>query len=576
MIFFRNLTKYAPLITLCATPAIAADVHWRVVLSSGDSGISLPSLPANHSYVTNFGNDEGGAGLANSGGGLLGFQVDPANSITPDGNWLETGSGFKQFAGVAATGALGPNRSGTESGDVFRALLYSDTFDGSTRAFGGRANAPSDSADDATLGIWQFDGRSNVEFARVNTDGPLGPNLGSGIVYKALHNVNDTSYDVGVRSLSNRRVVFAGRVGATGTLGNDGLSVYTPGAGNKVCLLNASTDDQTGPGVVNYAFNGLGATLTVSQRGEVYASASTARVAGTGPSGLGGIWQFCDGSPKPGVLTSVAGPYGPHFAGNDTAVFGTDDNGLWPYVAPTEPGSYFFSSGGRLAPNGTTYFGLFHHSDAQQTNTPLLLENSDDSTGYGPHVAGHVFHNAVIPYVIAASGEYGVLRANIAPPGASSADITGLWRLTTDGSVQPAALGGEAPVSGRTWDGTFYKFTVFDDGEIVTLAETRNTATSATSISWWRLAIGAAPVEILKVGDLVDVPTASGVVATAITAISPYYRLGLPASAGRDTWFTANGEIIAANVSLQGHPNATLLIRGQAARPDYIFATGND
>jgi hypothetical protein len=579
---FRRLAACTPYLALCAGPAMASDVHWRVALSSDDDAISMPSLPADHTYVTNYGSDEGGAGLANSGDGLLGFQLAPYNSGA-DGNWYESGIGFRQYAGVGATGALGPNRSGSESGDVFRALYYADTFDGGTRAFGARANAPSADAGDATLGIWQSDGAHNVEFARVGTDGPLGPNLGSGMIYTALHNVNDTSYDVGVRSLNNRRVMFAGRIGATGTLGSDGLSVYTPGSGNTPCLLSGSTDDQTGPGIVNYVFPsgiGISATMTVSPRGEAYASDYVTRVGGTGPSSLDGIWQFCDGAPKPGVLTGVTGPYGPHLPGNDAAVFGTDNNGLWGYVAPSEPGSYFFSSGGRLTPNGTTYFGLFHHDAAQQVNNPLLFENQDDSTGYGPHVSGHVFHDAVIPYVIAASGKYGALRADIAPTGSSSADSTGLWRLTTDGGVQPVAIGGDtgayAPAPGRTWDGNFYKFTVFDDGEIVTLAETEDTATSTTSRSCWRLAVGAAPVEILKVGDLVDVPTASGIVATAVTSIDPYYRLGLPAAAGRDTWFSANGDIIAADITLQGHQFATLLIRGQAARPDYIFAAGTD
>lgn len=585
----HGLGWFALCALLCVHPAAASDVRWRVALDDGDPNISIPGFPAQHSFETDFGNDEGGAGLANAGGGLLGFQTATyVNFATPDGNWYERSTGMMQYAATGVTGALGPNRIGTESGDVFRVLYYGDTFDGGTRAFSATANNPAASANDATMGIWQFDGTKNIEIARVGTDGPLGPNLGSGVVYTALQNVYESGFNGDVRSLDNRRVMFAGRIGQSGASGNDGLSVYTPGVGNTPCLLPGSTDPSGNPGITNYVFNtGAGnitVTMTVSPRGEAYALASASRVQGApqvGPNAFAGIWQFCDGSPKPGVLTGFSGQYGPNFPGG-TAVFGGDGNGLWQYVAPSTPGSYFFTSGGLMSTqNGAPRFlGVFHHDAVQSVNTPIFLHNSDDSTGYGPHIAGHVFYTNLVPYNIAASGRYGVVRTNIAPTGSSTADATGLWRFTTDGNVQPVAIGGNtgayAPAPGRTWDGTFYKFTVFDDGEIVTLARTNNTAASTTSISWWRLAPGAAPVEILKVGDLVDVPTPGGVVAKAVTSISPYYREGLPSAASRDTWFTADGRILAADVALSGYPNTTLLIRGQAARPDYIFATGND
>jgi len=558
---------FCALASAAAQPAaVAADAGWHVVVSSSNNGIALPQLPTGHYPF--------GVALGDRGGGTMGFQLAPSTGLYADGNWLLRGSVLAPYAQVGATGALGPGRSGAESTHVFRGLYYGDSIGEGPRAFGATANDPADSPDDASQGIWLWDGTRNVEVARLGRDDVLGPGLGSGVVYKSLHNV-DSADDIDVRSLPNRRVLFAGRIGTDSTLGSDGLSVYTPGSGNTPCLLQGSTDPSLSPGLGASTFAGISPSFAVSPLGEVY---SYAYLAANGTGLSDGIWQLCDGAPRAAVLSGVSDAYGPGLG--DTAVFGGDGNGLRSFLAPSLPGSFYFTSGGRMSTTSgaPTFLGLFHHDGAQHRNVPIMLDNSEGT--YGPQIAGYVFHTAVVPYSVRAAGKYAALLTDMSPVGNSSSFTGGLWRLSADGTIEPVAISGDtaayAPAAGRIWNGTYYRFAVFDNGDIVTLADTKNTANSTTAISWWRLSRGAAPVEILKVGDTVQVPTPSGVVGKVVTDIDPTYVIGLPSLAGRDTFFTANGDILTSDLTIQDFSNTTIVVRGAVARPDYLFASGND
>lgn len=552
-----------------AISAQAAEVRWRVVVSSSDAGISLPQLPATRIPI--------GVRLADGGAGMLGFQLAPNGSSTrPTGNWFEHGGILSPYATLDTAGALGPGRGGAESTHVFRVLYRGgDSAGAGARAFGGTANDPADPAGDASLGVWLWDGAKNTEIARYGVDGTLGPGL-SGYVYKGFHNTDDTDNDVAAWTLPNRRVVFAGRIGTPSSLGSDGLSVNLPGRGNSACLLQGSLDPNLAPGVGGAVFSGgIGARVSISPRGEVYANA----FASNGQTGwsASGIWQFCDGAPRAAVLTGASDDYGPGFP-NGTAVFGGDSNGLRNNIAPSIAGGFYFSSGGRMstAAGAPTFFGLFHHDGHR--NHPMVLQN--DTGAYGPRIDGYVFSDYRVPYDFKAAGPYAALSIPISPVDDASTDYPGLWRISAGGTVEPVAVSGEIsayrPAPNRIWNGTFYRYAIFDNGDIVTLAATKNTSDSSTAVSWWRLSRGTAPVEILKVGDLVDVPTPSGVVAKAVTAIDPTFLLALPAPAGTDTFHTANGSVLTGDVSLQDFGNTTVVLRAQAARPDYLFADDFD
>lgn len=563
LFLLRLLVLLMSLIAFCP---VANAIQWQVVLSAGNPALSQSPLPATRAYIR--------AGLGNAAGALLGFQLAPSAGDLATGNWFEHDSIFTEYAASNTGGSLGPGRGGAQSADVFRQLFYGDSAGSSTRAFGAKAGDPGTSISNATTGIWLWNGTGNVEIARIGVDDILGPGLGSGIVYKSLHNT-DSQDDVDVRMLPQGRVLFAGNIGSTNGNGQNSLSVYAPGQGNRPCMLQASTDANYGPGIMA-KFSGLGANVTVSPQGDVYdlANVSATDQSPPGFHGAVGIWQFCDGAPRVAVLTGTTTEYGPDLA-DAGATFGGELTGLQAQIAPGQSGSFYFTSGGRYS-DSTTFLGLFQHDEVSGHNLPILLEGEQGTLG--PHIEGFVFHANTVPYHVLAAGRYAVLETTIVPAGASSPLTRGLWRISADDSALPVAIAGNtgvyAPASGRTWTGNFYKSAVFDNGDIVTLAETQNSANAGKTISWWRLGIAAAPVEILKVGDLVQVPSAGGMVDEPVTAIHASVSLSPPTSAGRDTWYSANGTILVDGATVQGHENQTLLIRGVAARTDEIFEDG--
>ena len=562
-VFLRALVA---LLSLIAFLPHAEAVDWQVVLSAGNPAISQPPLPGTRAIT--------GAGLGSSAGGLLGFQLAPAAGLLATGNWVERGLGLTQYAAVNTTGSLGPARSGAQSADVFRQLFYGDSTGSTTRAFGAKAGDTSSSISNASAGIWLWNGSSNVEIARVGVDDILGPGLGAGIVYKNLHNTTSQD-DIDVRMLPHGRVLFAGNIGSADTNGQNSLSIHVPDQGNQPCMLQSSTEPNYAPGIIAI-FSGLGPNVTVDPLGNVYDSAIVSATDQSPPGfyGATGIWQFCDGPPRVTVLTGTTSDYGPALA-DSGATFGGDANGLQAQIAPGESASFYFTSGGKYS-NSTTFLGLFHHNNDVGRNLPILLQ--DQQGALGPQIDGAVFHAATTPYHVLAAGHFAVLETTIAAAGTSSPLTHGLWRITDDASAVPIAIaddtGAYAPTAGRTWTGNFYKYAVFDNGDIVTLAQTRNTTDASTTISWWRLGMASAPVEILKIGDQVQIPTTAGLVSKPVTAIHASVSASPPPSAGRDVWYSANGTIVIDGVTLQGYENMSLQIRGLAARADEIFKDG--
>ncbi len=562
----RLLSAFAMSLTIFSSFAGASDVEWKLALSSSNAGVSQPQLPDSHALVH--------ARLADAGSGLLGFQLRPIGSQTVDGNWFEHGAIFSRYAALNEVGSLGPGRSGAESSHVFRRLYDGDSIGAGINAFGATASAPGAANAGISQGVWVSDGSHNTEIARVGSDGALGPGLGNGVYYKNLHHVDSTE-DIDVRMLPDGRVLFAGRIGTDSNLGADGLSLYEPGSGNRPCMLSGASDSEFGPGIAA-KFNSPGARPSVSPRGEVYdyATLSSTPTSPPGFYGAQGFWQFCDGAPRLAVLTGVVGEFGPGLSDNG-ARFGGELNGLNALSAPGQPGSFYFTSGGRMSDN-TIFLGLFLHDRALGRNVPILLE--DDDNTYGPQIPGFVFNTATIPYHVVGAGKYAVLNTSILATGTTSPRTYGLWRLVAGGNVEPVAIadntGAYAPASGRVWTGTFYEYAVFDSGDIVTLAETRNVSNASTANSWWRLRPGETPVEILKVGDLVQVSTPSGVINKAVTSID--HASSITPSQGRDTWYSANGTIIVNDITIQGFAGISQSVRGVAARSDLIFANDFD
>lgn len=534
---------------LAAMPARAeTDVAWRLVMAN-DSRVVLPQLLP-PSEVINYDH----VAMADSGAGLLGFTASmTASSLNL---WAQRGNGLVPYAEVGAGGATGPGRSGGESGHTFTRLApIFDSIGTGARVFSGYAGA---SAASASEGMWQWNGVRNVEFVRVFTDGPLGPGMGPDWRYTALNNVG---FEPIVIALPHRRALFPGRVARpdqADNSGDDSWSMYTPGAGNRPCLLQDSTAPDFAPGVAGTTFSDVSRRVGVSRRGEIYAAATLFDT----HNYYIGIWQFCDGAPRVVALEGASGELGPGLADSTVTFYDVED-----YLSPSVAGGFYFSARTGTSPNVTR--GVFHHHGNR--NEPILQEGVTGAAG--PQIAGHIFQTPHYPHDLKAAGPYAALKSSISPASDTSQRIGGLWRLTPDQGIQPVAIEGDsgsyAPPNGGVWY-DFHQFAVFDNGDIVAAIS----VDTSSNISLWRFRIGQPPVEILKVGDVVAVPTTSGTVNASITGIS------VPGSfeyvpGGYDDWSSANGEIIV-RVGLQGFNGNTYYVRGVAARPDYLFADDFD
>lgn len=534
---------------LLATPSAraAGDVTWRLVMAK-DPRVVLAQLPPPSQVVVydHF-------SIADGGAGQLGFTA--AMTASSLNLWTQRGTQLVPYAEIGVGGATGPGRSGSESGDTFTRLApIFDSIGTGTRVFSAQAGA---SAATASEGLWQWDGTRNVEFAREFDDGPLGPGMGPDWRYTALNNVGS---EPTVIALPHRRALFTGRVARPDQADNDGddsWSVYRPGAGNRPCMLQDSADPDFAPGLAGTTFADVSYRVGVSRHGEIYAAATLFDT----HNYFTGLWQLCDGAPRIAALQGATGALGPGFADPTVTFHDIED-----YLSPSVPGGFYFSARAGATPN--LMQGVFHHGDNR--NKPILQENVTGATG--PQIAGYVFHTQRYPHDLKAAGRYAALKSSIAPSGATSPLRNGLWRLTPEG-VQPVAIegdtGGYAPPNGGTWY-AFHQYAVFDNGDLVAAAS----VDTSSDISLWRFRIGQPPVEILKVGDLVTVPTTGGPVDAAVTG------LGVPgtvdyAPGGYDDWSTANGEVIV-RVGLQGFDGSTYYLRGTAARPDYLFADDFD
>jgi len=532
--------------------AATAAPDWRVVVADSDSGLVLPSLlPSATAFDLEW------VSLANAGNGALGFARD-AGSSNPYALWAERSGVLAPFAENMATGALGPGRAGAEAGHVFRVLYQKQDASGQAhRVFGARAGEPTQPTDAATYGVWLWNGASNTEIARLNTEGTLGPGFGPGVAFTYLGPTTTTAFPR-ARALPGQRVLFDATV--TGSL--RAVIMHEAGVGNRGCLLEDSTDPAYSPGFGSAVFydNGgsylIGAPV-VGARGEVYVVSG---VRENGTNGRG-IFALCRGAPQVFARTAVTGSLGPGMS--DTSFMFSE----FAAVRPAHAGAFYFW-GAVTSPAGSTSGGFLH---ADGHNTPVYLINTEGA--YGPGYTGYVFNSTSAPAELAAAGRYGLLRTTIKPL-AGTTSITGLWRLAPGASPEPLAIIGDtgayAAAPGRPWR-TFHRTAILDSGEVLLLAEVGN----PTERGVWRLRSGAAPVRELGVGDLVKVPTSAGLAERAVTGISEF-DLTSPENLGEDGWASGNGTVVV-RVFVTGVPtSAQAYVRGFAGRAESLLAEGFD
>lgn len=540
---FRRLLPLLACSLATASHAQPTGTAWRVVAADSNASLVLPQLPSGVVFdVTRVRlNDATGA-----------VSLGLTNTSHTARLWTERNGQLAPVMDLATAGALGPGRTGGEAGHIFRAVWFKqDGSQGGHSVFAARAGEATQPVDAATFGLWLWNGQRNTEVGRVNSPGALAPGFASDVLFTAFGNTTANTYP-DAQLLANGRVLIP----ATVTGSRAAVTQHIPGHGNQGCALENSTDPDWSPDIsADDYFFGLGSatfgTPVVGATAEVYMAADY-RVGTSGTRR--GIFRICDGAPRSLARTGEQGAFGPGLS-DTSATFTELDR-----VRPATPGEVFFWGRGNGA--GGAFIGGFHHANG--LNRPLWLNGTDGA--YGPGYTSYSFNQTGVPIMFAA-GQYAVLNTTIRPA-AGTTSIRGLWRLRPGHSPEPVAIVGDtgsfAPAPGRAWR-SFELTTILDSGEILTLAEVSNPV--ATGV--WRLRPGAAPERILAVGDLVSVPTATGVVERAITSISAsYFDDTTPL---HDSWVSRQGDVMA-RVNVQGiTTTAQLFVRGRPGHADRMF-----
>lgn len=539
----KTFLAAAVAVLLGQNPAVAQSVPWRAVIGD-NSGVTVPGLPAANRGVT----DEL---LGDLGKGYVGVRITSPDSA--QGYWAMKQGSWTQYTKYGVTGAQGPGRTGTDATHVFLSINSGGSGAGADgqRVFIARAGAP-DNTNTATWGLWRWDTTKNVEIARGATDAdPLGPHLGDDWVFQ---NDSSTSFQ-GARAMNGGQVLIDAFVTSPTNATRRYLAKSVPGQPMLPCAMKDSTDRALAPNLTDgdtfdtsWGFS----DITVTPDNRVYAEldASNSRV---------GIWELCSGAPRAVIVNNETGARGPDI-GIGTAVF----TGFNP-VHPGQPGSLYFFANFRPTPSDTSRTGLFHHDGA--SSKPLAM--NDDAGVYGPNWRGTTW-NSFDTSSLTSAGEYTAFQAQVRS--SDGGNPWGLWRVRAGGTPQLVAIRGineTGPEAGRQWD-TFYGNAVLANGDIIAQARTQPDSEYAL---WLLKNDGSAPRRILKAGQSVSVPTASGVVQAAV---SSYEVPGgaAPYSRGGDSWIGADGSLLI-SVSLATYGSA--MITALPSNPiDAIFANGFD
>jgi hypothetical protein len=524
--------------------ALAQNVPWRAVIGD-NSGVTVPGLPAGSRSVT----DEL---LGDLGKGYVSVRITSPD--TAQGYWAMKQGSWTQYTKIGVSGATqGPGRTGGEAGHVFSSINSGGSGAGADgqRVFIGRAGVPNDTTT-STWGVWRWDTTQNVEVARGNaSSGPLGPNIDADWAY-----LNQSDTFQGARAMNGGQVLVNAYVQSPTGASALYLAKSVPGEGMKPCALRNSTDRRMAPNLADgdtfnssWSFSNL--TLTPDNRVFGALSASGSRA---------GIWELCSGSgPVALVVDGETGARGPDI-GVATAVFTEFEP-----ANPGNPGSLYFFARFRPTSSDLSRLGLFWHDGT--SSKPLAM--NDTAGVYGPNWRGSTW-SSFDTGSLTSAGEYVAFQAQVATTDGGSP--SGLWRVRAGGTPQLVAIRGlneTGPEAGRQWD-VFYGNAVLANGDII--AEARTQPGNEYAV-WLLKNDGSAPRRVLKVGQSVSVPTASGVVQAAVTS----YEVPSGAaqySRGGDYWIGADGSLlINANVATYGAVTITALPSNPI---DKIFANGFD
>lgn len=542
------MSKKTPLaaalvVAFAAAPfAAAQDVPWRVVLGSSTT-ITMPGLPAASRSFT----DEL---IADTGAGRIGARLTGPDGS--EGYWALNQGNWTQYTKLGVAGAaLGPGRSGGEAAHVFLSVASGGSGAGADgqRAFIARAGLAGDTTS-ATWGVWRRNGSANVEVVRGLTDGALGPNLGANWVYQ-----NDSSA-FAARAMEGGRMLVNAYVTSPTGLSRLYLGKAGPGGAVVPCAMKNSTEATLAPGLAagdSFDTTWTFSDLSLTPAGLVYGSLHTNQ-------SRDGIWKLCEGAPQAIVVDDEPGARGPDI-GVSTAIF----TGFGA-AHPGDGGDFAFFATYRESSAASTRTGLFRHDAG---GNPALAMN--DAAGvHGPGWADGATWSSFDTASLTTAGDWAAFRATMHTSDGGSP--SGLWRVRAGASPELVALigltGDYGPEPNRTWD-NFYGNAVLSNGDIVVEARTQ----PGSEYAIWLLKADGTKRRVLKVGQVVSVPTASGSVQGSV---SSYDLPGgtAPYSRGGDYWIAADGSLLVdVNLVTYGHA----LITATPSNPvDLIFRNGFD
>ncbi len=490
-------------------------------------------------------------GVGNAGAGQFGFRV--ASPTALEGYWASRNGRFTRYTQVAVTGNLGPGRSGPESAHQFVSVNtgQGDASSDGQRAFMARAADPAN-PNAASYGLWRWNTTSNIEIARMETDGVLGPGLGAGFRFLSSAGFAEA------RMADGGVAVINALVNSPSNVQSQVLLKHVPGQANLACLQTGSTNPALSPGLTGtdtfQTFNAGLERVAVTTNGRVHARlvSSTLRE---------GIWELCNGAPRALAVTSETGIRGPD-VGIVSATF--VDVGL---TAPQPSGTLglIFLGQWRTGADATNRPGLFRFDGSGNRG----IAYTEASGFFGPNWLNSTWRSFNGDYFSVA----GMYTAIIATVNATDGGTpTGLWRIRAGERPQLIALlaisgAPYEPEPGRTWR-NFEAVAVLSNGDIVVEATTNPNSTK----DLWILRQGQAPRRLLSPGQTLSVPTAQGTTATALSTFD-LADGGARFSDGTDGWIGADGTLVL-SVNSTTFGRLHISQRLDLPSPDRVFKSG--
>ncbi len=274
------------------------------------------------------------------------------------GVWRVGDSGPQLVVRDRTTGEFGPNR-----GDESYQRLRDAALDPADNLF---VTSPVVSTNSEYEGIIRIDDGPDTVFVRTGSDGALGPQLGSGVVFS----------DVEGRPVGVNRILVSGKIGGTGIDSTNHEGFWVINEQNIELIARTGTDAVGGPNLGSGVVFARGATTPdivfpfISSAGNESETALVARVSGNtfDPNVSIGIW-FDDGSGlMPIAMTGESGPLGPNTSANE--VFSYFD-----HISLGGDGTLVFSGWVDDVESGASTSGLWMYD--RNRVSPLLREGDE-------------------------------------------------------------------------------------------------------------------------------------------------------------------------------------------------------